>query len=356
MTESSRESIQQRSLVYAAIPLIVLLATLIRLALQPVLGSSLPFVFYFTAILYVAWKFGLGPATLAIVLSAIAGCYYFAEGIGHFLPQTQVGQITTIGFVVTSFSVSFLLDLQRRTLRRAREAENEQRRANEELARVNRDLEAFAYSASHDLREPLRTISLASDLLEHQLAVDRTVSLAFIRDAARRMTLQLDGLLEYATAGHLERDALPNVDSNRVLADVLASLSVTISDAGATVLSGGLPRVAVAEAHLTLVLQNLLSNAVNYGGKVIRVSAEAEGRFVIFSIADDGIGIDPQYGEQVFGLFKRLDRTRHPDGSGLGLAICRRVVERYGGRIWLSQSKPGEGATFRFSVPRAGTG
>ena len=77
---------------------------------------------------------------------------------------------------------------------------------------------------------------------------------------------------------------------------------------------------------------------------------------MVFSIADDGIGIDPQYGEQVFGLFKRLDRTRHPDGSGLGLAICRRVVERYGGRIWLSQSKPGEGATFRFSVPRAGTG
>ena len=90
----------------------------------------------------------------------------------------------------------------------------------------------------------------------------------------------LDGLLEYTAAGNLDRDALPSVDSNRVLADVLASLSVTISDAGATVLSGELPRVAIAEAHLTQVLQNLLSNAVNYGGKVIRVSAEADGGLV----------------------------------------------------------------------------
>jgi signal transduction histidine kinase len=84
------------------------------------------------------------------------------------------------------------------------------------------------------------------------------------------------------------------------------------------------------EAHLTQVLQNLFRNAINYGGKVIRISAESEGSFVVFSIAD-GIGIDPQYHEQIFGLFKRLDRNYHPDVSGLGLAICRRVVERYGG-------------------------
>jgi light-regulated signal transduction histidine kinase (bacteriophytochrome) len=336
--------IPERAASYLLALAAVIVATGIRLALAPLLGVSLPFFLQFAAIVTLAWLYGRGPALLAIALSAAAGGYLFAPSA-----------VAIIGFVITTLIVSLLLDFQRRTLERARSAEREQRRANEELERVNRDLEAFAYSASHDLREPLRTISLWSERLDKRhgakLEPEAATSLAVIRASAKRMTALLDGLLQYATVAHVSHDFATAIDTDRLVADVLANLRGAIADAGATVTADSLPLVSAGEAHMTQVFQNLINNAVRYGGKHIRISAQEQDGFCVFSVADDGIGIDPEYNEQIFGLFKRLNAGEENNGSGLGLAICRRVVERYGGRIWVSRSKPGDGSTFSFSVP-----
>jgi len=342
------------SIPYLVAPLLICAATLLRLALQPWAGSSIPFSPYFAVALLMAWRFGFGPAAFTIALSVVAGGHYIlARGTGHFLPVTDAGRAAMVGFSIVSFAATFLIDLQRRTLQRARLAEGEQKRANEELARVNRDLEAFAYSASHDLREPLRTISLSVDVIERDLGPrlhgDEARFLSYMRASTLRMMALLDGLLMYAKSGQSDVGPAQIIDADRLLGEVLESLRVPMSEAGATVTRRALPRVAIQDSHLAQVFQNLLTNAFKYGGKKVEIAAARKDGDWVFSVTDDGIGIEPEYAEQVFGLFARLD-NRH-EGSGVGLAICRRVLERYGGRVWLSHSKPGKGSTFCFSLP-----
>jgi light-regulated signal transduction histidine kinase (bacteriophytochrome) len=341
---------------YILAPVAVFLALLIRIALGPWVGSSIPFATFFIATLWLAWYRGFGAAAFGVVLSVVAGGHFILhDGAGHFLPVTSAGRAAITGFGIVSLSAALLIDLQHRTLRRAQSAELEQRRANEQLARVNRDLETFAFSASHDLQEPMRTISLSADYLENslrgRLQGDETRFLGYMRSSALRMTALLDGLLLYAKLGEVELNPPPSVEVRGVLEEVRETLRIPISAAGANISWGSLPRVAVQETHLVQIFQNLLGNALKYGGKRIEISAARRDGFWLFSVADDGVGISMEYADQIFGLFKRLGGDS--EGSGVGLAICRRMVERYGGRIWLSDSKPGQGSTFCFTAPAA---
>jgi PAS domain S-box-containing protein len=241
---------------------------------------------------------------------------------------------------------------------RARWAQIELKRSNEELRRANQDLETFAYSASHDLQEPLRTISISAQIIERnwgqRLDDNDTTFLRTILAASNRMIVLIEDLLAYARATKYEQGSTPEVDSAGVLDHVLESLHASIEEAGANVTAGRLPTVVIHESRLAQLFQNLISNAIKYRGKEVsrvHITADERDGWCTFSVADNGIGIEPQYAERIFGLFKRLHGREEYPGSGIGLAICQRVVEQYGGRIWLEQSTPGRGSTFCFSLP-----
>lgn len=245
-----------------------------------------------------------------------------------------------------------------RLFEQAQWAQKELKRSNEELRRANADLEVFAYSASHDLQEPLRTISMSAQLLERryrgQLQDDAGHLLAGVVEGAQRMESLIRDILAYATASKYAEGPLTSVDSAKALAAALENLKGHIERAGATVTSGPLPSISVHENRLVQVFQNLVGNAVKYRGKQpprVHISAIESDAWVVFSIADNGIGIDPEFADQIFGLFKRLHSRAEYPGSGIGLSICKRIIEQYGGRIWLEKSTPGEGSTFCFAFP-----
>ncbi len=249
----------------------------------------------------------------------------------------------------------------RRALAEARQR-LERKQAEEELARrareltvLNDDLRQFAYAASHDLQEPLRTISLFSKMLStrYKGSFDAQADeyLGYIESAARHMTALLEDLLIYVRIPAQERDR-ECVDLNRVVDETLLLFQATLEETKGKVTKEQLPVVSYNAAQLGLVLQNLISNALKYRGSeppLVRIEAFRRQNEFVVSVNDNGIGFDPDYAEQVFGLFKRLNNRDFP-GTGLGLAICKRIVEGYGGRIW-AESQLDHGATFFFSIP-----
>ena len=234
---------------------------------------------------------------------------------------------------------------------------HEQKEKEQALRRANDDLQQFAYSASHDLREPIRNVAVYSEIVANRyqgvLDEEGRMFLGFLTEGGRRLAMLVSDLLAYTSAGTGELTE-PKVDSTAVLKHSLSSLAEAIRESGAEVTYDPLPEIYMGEAHLQQVLQNLLSNALKYRDQSpprIHVSAVRQSADWCFSVKDNGIGIDPQYKEKIFGVFKRLHHDRTYGGTGIGLAICKRVVERYGGRIWVD-SEPGKGSTFYFTVPR----
>jgi PAS domain S-box-containing protein len=246
--------------------------------------------------------------------------------------------------------------------RRAEQASADLASANAELRRANADLEQFAYSASHDLKEPLRMVSLYAQLLERKCQIkldaqERDYLALTIASAQRAQTL-LHDLLAYVQAAHMaeEAEAVESTDAGEALDRVLSVLGRAIEDAKATVQRSTLPVLRVREVHLVQLFQNLIANALKYRGEalpVISVRAVEEGDRWMLSVQDNGIGIDRQHLEHVFGLFKRLHASSEYPGTGIGLAICRKIVDRYGGRIWVESAGPGKGCTFYFTLPAA---
>lgn len=232
----------------------------------------------------------------------------------------------------------------------------EQKEKEAELRRVNEDLQQFAYSASHDLQEPIRNVAVYSEIVaarySDQLDSDGRQFLEFIHEGGRRLAVLVGDLLAYTRASMAELTETP-VSSSAVLEASLSNLSEAIRESGAAVTWDALPEVHMGEAHLQQVFQNLIGNAIKYKSASqprICVSARQAGDLWLFSVQDNGIGIDPKYKERIFGVFKRLHHDRKYSGTGIGLAICQRVIERYGGRIWVD-SEPGLGATFYFTIP-----
>ena len=231
---------------------------------------------------------------------------------------------------------------------------HEQKEKEEELRRANEDLQQFAYSASHDLQEPIRNVAVYSEIVAKRyhslLDPDGRQFLGFLTEGGRRLATLIDDLLAYTRAGVVEA-GITTADGSAVLQQVLSSLSETIRQCEGKVTYDSLPEICMSQTHLQQVLQNLITNALKYRKEdppEIHISAMYQGAAWRFSVRDNGIGIDPEYKEKIFGVFKRLHRSY--SGTGIGLAICQRVVARYGGRIWV-ESSPGKGATFFFTVP-----
>jgi len=170
---------------------------------------------------------------------------------------------------------------------------------------------------------------------------------------ALRMEALLRDLRTYAQVSAADYEPKEDLEAGAVLTNALANLGSSIAETGAQITSAALPRIRIYEFQLEQLFQNLIGNAIRYRSSDpprIHVAAERQGREWVFSVQDNGIGIDPKYKEQVFGIFKRLHSTAQYPGTGMGLAICQRIIERLGGRIWV-ESEPGRGSTFFFTVP-----
>jgi light-regulated signal transduction histidine kinase (bacteriophytochrome) len=235
-------------------------------------------------------------------------------------------------------------------------AEEKLSRAMEELARSNAELEQFAYITSHDLQEPLRMVSSFVQLLakryKGKLDQDADDFINYAVDGVKRMQSLITDLLAYSRVGSRGREFKP-VSSDIALDHALSNMLTTIEKSGAVVTRGPLPVVTGDNSQLVQLFQNLIGNAIKFnrgGAPHINVSADQQGNEWVFSIRDNGIGIEPEYFERIFLIFQRLhDRKQYP-GTGIGLAICKKVVERHGGEIW-ADSEPGMGSTFYFTLP-----
>jgi PAS domain S-box-containing protein len=293
------------------------------------------------------------------IQSSLAGEPYQIE-FRVIQPGGQIRWLTTSGAVLTNREgtpvrmFGATLDVTER-----KSAEEAVQRMNAELRRANADLQQFAYAAAHDLQEPLRNIALYTQLLafryESRLDDDGDEILNITRDSATRMQALVQDLLTYTRVIGSDQPPAP-VDCNRVFRSVLENLSAAVVESRATITSGALPEIRAHESSIVQVFQNLISNAIKYRGEGplrIHVDAERHSDGWLFSVSDNGIGIAPEYQERIFGVFKRL-HGREIAGTGIGLAICRRMVEKYGGRIWVESPGEGKGSTFRFTIPQAG--
>lgn len=243
---------------------------------------------------------------------------------------------------------------------RARSTPGDARRLTErisELEQANRDLSEFPYLAAHELHAPLRTLERHLDRLgrtKDQLDADGQQALQLAATGAGWMQALIDNLLTHARIG-TEAPSFSTCDCSVIVDRAIREVSAE-AGADAAIRRGELPTVVGNPDQLLLLFRNLLANAVKFKAEKtprIDVSAGADGEWWVFSVRDNGIGLDAQFAEAIFGMFKRL----HPErsGTGLGLAICRRIVERHGGRIW-AESEPGVGSTFFFTLPRTAGG
>lgn len=226
------------------------------------------------------------------------------------------------------------------------------------LMRSNEELEQFAYIASHDLQEPLREVSIYAQLLAERhrgrLTGDADLYIRVIVDGARRMERLISDLLDFSRVEARGADYFAAMNSEEAFDDALINLHSLIEETGAAITREGLPSVTGDPIQITRLFQNLVVNSIKYRSSEpprIHVAAESSGNDWLFSVRDNGIGIDPQYAEKVFGIFKCLDPRDRRSGSGMGLAICRKIVSRHRGRIWV-ESMLGQGATFFFTLPK----
>ncbi len=227
----------------------------------------------------------------------------------------------------------------------------------EHLARSNADLQQFAYITSHDLQEPLRTMSNFSQLLmrrlDGQLDSEGREFLGYIVSGAQRMKILMDSLLSYSSVVNAETALLEPVSLETALHWATANLQTALAETDAVVTHDALPTIQADQVLLVQLLQNLIGNGIKYRkpGRVphIHLSTEQQDRSCVVAVQDNGIGVEAEHFERIFGVFKRLHGTEIP-GAGMGLAICKRIVEKHSGRIWVD-STPGEGSTFYVALP-----
>jgi signal transduction histidine kinase len=385
----------------------VLYASMLVLA-QIVFGSKeeaggflLPFPYVsFPFLLWAAVRFGLRGASVASLLLAVVAVWNTAQRLGPFAvtggssstlvlsTQAFLSVVTLSALMLAAVigeraeaklalqvvneglekrieeRTSELTDANRKLLSEVGERQRmevELQRSVGELARSNAELEQFAYVASHDLREPLRAVAGMSQLLvqgyKQQLDAKAREYLSYIVDSVARGQDLIDDLLEFSRIGQ-RKDMVKVVALDDVLKSVMENLSAAIQESGAVVTSEGLPTLKCDPTQLTQLLQNLLGNAIKFRGEEsprIHVKAEPREGEWVFTVRDNGIGIEPQYFDRIFTIFQRLHTRRAYPGSGIGLAICKKIVQLHGGRIWV-ESAPGQGAAFHFTYPRTADG
>ena len=289
---------------------------------------------------------GLGPPDLEFRVKLPDGGIRYIMGRGHLLPQEAGSKSIHV--------VGAALDITERRL-----AEEALLRRTEELKRSNTELEQFAYVASHDLQEPLRMVSSYMQLLSRRykgkLDSNADEFIAFAVDGAKRMQQLINDMLEFsrvATRGH----EFKPVEADTALKQALWNLKAAIEESHANVTFDPLPVVNADSGQLTQLFQNLIGNALKFRRQEpprVHVSAERRAKEWVFSVRDNGIGIEPQHLERIFVIFQRLHAASEFPGTGLGLAICKKIAERHGGRLWVT-SEPGAGSVFYFSIPVQG--
>ncbi|MFC6825963.1 sensor histidine kinase [Halopelagius fulvigenes] len=322
--------------------------------------------FYPTIAYWCLGGFGLMLASLALYQFEPAES--ISDPVRGFLVLTAFG--TVAGFGVGSrdalaktraLTVESRNEELERTKAKLQKTVDRLEESNRKLGESNERLEQFAYVVSHDLQEPLRMVTnyltLIEDRYGEKLDEDGEEFLEYAVDGAERMHEMIEGLLKLSRLG-TEEETFQQVDLREVLTDVQKHLEMRISESDATVEVGELHSVEGDPDQLRQLLQNLVSNALEYSGDAppkVSISARKDGDSEVrVSVRDEGIGIDPDEQERIFEIFQRLHTREEYSGTGIGLALCQRIVERHGGEIWV-ESEPGEGSTFSFTLPAAET-
>jgi PAS domain S-box-containing protein len=259
------------------------------------------------------------------------------------ISSSFLGKTTLIGFF--------------RDVTERKKAEEERDSLLEELKKSNRELEQFAYIASHDLQEPLRMVTSYLDLLNKRyrdkLEKDAGEFIDYASSGAAHMYALLNDLLMYSRVGSKGKP-FELTDLNLSINSAISNLKKTIEESGTQITSGNLPGLYADETQMVQLFQNLIANAIKFRGDkapVIRVSAEWKKTEWLINVSDSGIGIDPKFFDKIFLIFQRLHSKEKYPGTGIGLAVCKKIVERHGGRIWV-ESEPGKGSAFYFTLPQ----
>jgi PAS domain S-box-containing protein len=273
-----------------------------------------------------------------------------AKGRAHWSPEGVAVDMQGIVMDVT----------ERKKAQEAQKHDEARERRSVELKRSNDDLQQFAYIAAHDLQEPLRMVASYTQLLakryKGRLDSDADEFIAYAVDGAHRMQLLIGDLLAYCRVGTTGKE-LRETSSEAALEQALLNLQGAVQESGGVVTHDPLPTVVADDAQLVQLFQNVVGNAIKYrSAELPRVHVSAKkngGNEWIFSLRDNGRGIDPQYFEKIFIMFQRLHGREEFSGTGIGLAVCKKIAERHGGRMWV-ESEPGKGSTFYFALPERG--
>ncbi len=325
-------------------------SALIAVCLQPILHDQSQLLPFSLAVIAASSYAGLVSGIITTILSFVIADFFFMEPV-HALLSSSSDYALLVVFLMFGCSLSILNHL----LKRANRAVLER---SEALARSNEELQRFASSVAHDLREPLRGIRAFTELFlssqRGKLDEESARLLDYVLSGADRMKRLIDAILEFARAGKETCLNRADVDTAAVVRAALQHLQSAIDNKHATIRLEPLPIIFADEEQLLRVFLNLIGNAIKYhkGGNLpeIVVSARAVHNEWTISVKDNGIGIDPKYHDRIFDTFQRLHSASEYEGTGLGLATCKRIVQQHGGRIWV-ESEPGKGSTFCFTIP-----
>lgn len=306
---------------------------------------------------WTVWWWGLGGGILSTSLIGLTIIIRIFEGRVVTEPQFLLMVAVEVG-VIAGLVAGYKTALAHHAAERAREANEQLEALSSDLKTSNKRLEQFASTLSHDLREPLRMVSSYVQLLERRYGEDLDEEaqeyIEYAVNGADRMQSMIDSLLSYSRVTNEENRFEPT-NAGTVLDDVLEDLQIRIEETDATVTADELPTVQANREQLEQVFRNLLENAIQHSGDEppeIHVDAVEDGDWWQFSVRDEGVGIDPAYQDQIFEMFEQIDSDDDNSGTaGMGLALCERIIEHHGGDIWV-ESDPGEGTTFKFTLPK----
>jgi len=302
--------------------------------------------------------FGLRILLVLAVISIFLGWLrILGQNMGYYSAAFGTALYTISVLIILSIFVWNSILSFNKTDRKRKEANKELKKNLEELERSNRELQSFAFITSHDLQEPLRTMASYAQLIERrykgQLDPDADEFLEYMVGGAKRMKSMIQGLLDYSQV-EAKSNQFKEISAEKALDNALSNLQYSIDQCHAEVKHDPLPWIFADESQIVRVFQNLIGNALKFRKKdetpKIHISAKKDDNEWIFSVKDNGIGIEDQYFDKIFEVFKRLHAIGEYSGAGIGLSIVKRIIDRHGGHMWV-KSSPGKGSTFYFTIP-----